>query len=192
MLKPRRIIPWEYPFTADEANNAHDRWGCNCGPTALAAMLGLKPDNVFPHIPKFAERRYTNPSMMQAALRSLGVDYMEVDDTEDREEPSGRTDLRWPKYGLMRIQWEGPWLNPGVPVAAAYRYTHWVGVVCIEKGDPLFGRFPGRWLFDCNCGWSGPNQWVESVVKPITSEIKRATGGWHPTHRWELQLPHHA
>jgi hypothetical protein len=193
-VTPRRISPWQYPFTAEESNDAHDRWGCNCGPTALAGMLGLKPDDVLPHIPKFAERRYTNPSMMQAALRSLGVRYHDVDDAEDRaaaatDHGNGKPELRWPKYGLMRIQWEGPWLNPGVPVAASYWHTHWVGVICVERGNPLFVRVPGRWLFDCNCGWASPEQWLDAVVKPVTKEIKRATGGWHPTHRWELELP---
>lgn len=28
--------------------------------------------------------------------------------------------------GINRIQWEGKWLNPGVPARAAYRHTHYV------------------------------------------------------------------
>ena len=114
----KRIKPYEYPFTAAEANDAFKRWGCNCGPTALAAMLGLKPDDVREHIPNFDQRRYTNPSMMQAALRSLGVGYREVDDGPERAaiETLRPYIARFPEYGVMRIQWEGPWLSPGVPL----------------------------------------------------------------------------
>lgn len=178
----RRVKPYEYSFTAAEANDAHDRWGCNCGPTALAAMLGLEPDDVLPHLPKFAERRYTNPSMMQAALRTLGVPYREADDAADRENlnAGGFPILRWPNYGLVRIQWEGPWLKPGVPAAAAYYHTHWVGAITGPDGTMIF---------DCNGGWFTPAQWEIDVVKVITAETKRATGGWHPTHRWELEMP---
>ncbi len=186
-----RVKAYEYPFTAAEFNDANDRWGANCGPGALAAMLGLKIDDVRSHIPKFDERRYTNPSMMQAALRSLGVPYREVDDGLDREslEPGDverakfKQITNWPVYGLMRIQWEGPWCNPGVPPAAAYRYTHWIGVVKDERA------MSGSFFFDINGGWFEPNYWAIEVVEPITKEIKRATGFWHPTHRWELELP---
>ena len=175
----KRVKPYEYPFTIDELNDAAKRWGCNCGPTALAVMLGLKPDDVHGHIPQFDFRRYTNPSMMQAALRSLGVSYRELDDAPERA-PDGTATLIWPQYGLVRIQWEGPWMQPGVPVAARYSFTHWIGVITTDAG---------HMIFDCNGGWFTPAEWAVEVVGPITSEIKRATGGWHPTHRWELEIP---
>lgn len=179
-----RVKPFEYSFTCEEANDANDRWGANCGPGALAAMLGVKLDDVRAHLPKFDDRHYTNPTMMQAALRSLGVSYHDVDDGDDRVavEHGHAPFLRFPDYGIMRIQWEGPWMNPGVPVAARYKYTHWIGVI---QGDQ---KVPGVWFFDINGGWFDPAKWAIEVVKPITSEIKRATGIWHPTHRWELDL----
>jgi hypothetical protein len=181
----KRIQPYEYPYTIDELKVAIEAWGCNCGPGALAAMVGLKPDDVRAHIPKFDERHYTNPSMMQAALRSLGVGYHDVDDSADRValDSGGDPMLKWPDYGLMRIQLEGPWLKPGVPPAAAYKHTHWIG--CITNA---WGFKPGSWIFDFNTGWETPESWEAGVVKEITGQTKRATGGWHPTHRWELEL----
>ena len=183
---PRRVRPYEYPYTIYQLHAAMDSWGLNCGPGALAAMLGIDDlDVVAVHIPHFRERHYTNPSMMQAALRSLKVKWHEVDDSEDSAalDSGGNPMLKWPEYGLMRIQWEGPWLEPGVPPAAAYKHTHWIGCITGSEG------FPGSMIFDFNTGWETPESWEAGVVKDITGQTKRATGGWHPTHRWELELP---
>lgn len=184
----KRVKPYEYSFTAAQVNAANDLWGCNCGPTALAGMLGLKLDEVRSHLPDFDARRYTNPTMMQKALRSLGVTWTITDDSELRKNfaeqgiavsPQDMARLNLPRYGLARIQWEGPWLKPGVPPAAAYYHTHWIGSIRDDTGEHFF---------DCNNGWSGYCRWIEEVVTPITSKIKRATGGWHPTHCWELEI----
>lgn len=180
-MNPRRVKPYEYPYSQEESQAAHEAWGANCGPGALATMVGLKLDDVRSHIPQFEQRGYTNPSMMQAALRSLGVKYHEVDDTLAREagsvlDPGYK--LIWPKYGLMRIQWEGRWMNPGVPIAARYRHTHWVGIIATDQPN----------IFDCNFGWGDYIRWVREVVGPITSQIKGANGKFHPTHCWELEL----
>jgi hypothetical protein len=157
---------WDYPYDADEANRASREWGCNCGPAALATMLNLKPDDVRPHIPHFDERHYTNPTMMKAALSSLSV-------------PWTRFCPRDPltNYGLVRIQWEGPWCNPGVPPVAAYRKSHWIGATILEGST---------FVFDVNCGWSSLRTWEKETVPELVALYKDANGGWHPTHRWEL------
>ena len=100
-------------FTPDDAQSAWERWGCNCGPTALAVMAGATLDEVRPHLSGFDGKRYTNPTMMFGALKSIGLSF-------------NRIGAAWPRYGLARIQWEGPWTQPGVPMRARYRFTHWV------------------------------------------------------------------
>lgn len=160
-------------FTAEDAERAHNTWGCNCGPGALAAIMGMTLDEVRPHIPEFDAKHYTNPSMMNAALRSIG-------------RPWRKIGAVWPHYGLARIQWEGPWTGPGVPMAARYRYTHWVGSKITQ--DFRTG------VFDINCiangsGWTAFEHWERVIVPHLTEGHKRATGKWHLTHAIEVEEP---
>jgi hypothetical protein len=85
---------------------------------ALSAITGLTLNEIRPHMGDFETKRYTNPTMMFAALKSVGV----------RWRTNGKNSTHWPRYGLARIQWEGPWTAPGVPMRVRYRHSHWVGV----------------------------------------------------------------
>lgn len=157
-------------FTLEDAQRAYDVWGCNCGPGALAAIAGRTLDEVRPHIADFERKRYTNPTMMYAALQRVGCKFTVA------IKPPG-----FPSFGLARIQWEGPWTNPGVPMAARYRNTHWVG----SHGDQIF---------DINCmsvgGWVSLAEWSVSVVPWILNECgytrRGANGKWHLTHGIEV------
>jgi len=60
-------------FTLADADRAADLWGMNCGPGALAAVCGLTLDEVRPHMGDFESKGYTNPTLMFAALKSIGV-----------------------------------------------------------------------------------------------------------------------
>jgi hypothetical protein len=60
-------------ITLDDLARANDEWGANCGPGALAAIMDLTLDEVRPHLPGFEAKRYTNPTMMFAALDGLKV-----------------------------------------------------------------------------------------------------------------------
>jgi hypothetical protein len=165
--RPPRVL-----FTAADAEAAWEAWGCNCGPGAIAGVLGMTLDQVRPHLPGFETKRYTNPSMMWAALRSL----------DRRFSVSHATDA-WPRYGLARIQWEGPWTRPGVPPAAAYRHTHWVG--------SFIGADGVQAVFDINAmsagGWITRACWSGDLVPWLLAETTpRATGGWYVTHGVEL------
>src|SRR3546814_16523884 len=65
----------------------------------------------------------------------------------------------WPEFGLVRVQWEGPWTAPGVPMAARYRQTHWIGTML--RAD----RQRGYWGVNCLAhggGWVSLCAW-ESV-----------------------------
>src|SRR3546814_15629111 len=62
----------ELRFTAVEAAAAYDAWGCNCGPAAIAAVIGLTLDELRPELGDFEVKRYTNPTLMWEVLDRLG------------------------------------------------------------------------------------------------------------------------
>ncbi len=173
MTLPQKLSHPTYPFSEQELLEAYRAWGCNCGPAALAAMLSLKPNNVRGCLPGFDQKRYTNPTMMGEALKRLGV----------KMEPAGDAQ-KLTHYGICRIQWEGPWTRPEANPRWAYTRTHWIGAMV----HPLQPGWPGesQWVYDVNAGWQTINEWEHTAVPEIISEYKGATGGWWPTHRWEL------
>jgi hypothetical protein len=164
-IKPR-------PFTFADAERAYDEWGANCGPGAVAAIMGMTLDAVRPIMAAegFEAKHYTNPSMMNAVLQRIG-------------RPWRKIGADWPQWGLVRVQWEGPWTKPGVPMRARYRYTHWVGSA----------RGAGDWgIFDINCmnngtGWCSLANWRGIVVPYILQQYPRASGTWHVTHAIEVE-----
>lgn len=165
-------------FTQDEADAAGDAWGFNCGPAALCALLGLTPAELRPHLGDFERKRYTNPSLMFATLRRLWVRFR-VAGAAGVSAPGPA----WPRIGLVRIQWGGPWCQPGVPIPARYRQTHWVA--CLN------GEFEvGRLVFDVNgCGWGRFDKWRDLLVPWLIQEaVPRGDGTWWPTHAVEVAL----
>lgn len=179
-LKPR--------FTYDDAAHAADVWGCNCGPAAVAAICRLTLDELRPHLGDFEKKRYTNPTLMWQILRNIGVAFeVSFPASPIREAPFAGV---WPRFGLARIQWSGPWLNPGVPVAARYRHTHWVGACNLGEGSGL-REAVGIW--DVNClnngdGWVSLGNWSELAVPAILKQCyPKASGGWYVTHVVEVK-----
>lgn len=96
-----------------EADAAYEQWGCNCGPGAIAAIMGMRLDDVRPLMGDFEKKHYTNPTLMWEVLDRIGRPWRKV----------GKD---WPRFGLARIQWEGPWSEPGQNPRWGYRQTHWV------------------------------------------------------------------
>lgn len=176
MATPYRSDLPRYHYTEEDFAAAHDAWGCNCGPGALAMLLCLKPAEVRDHIPDFAERGYTNPTMMKGALANLKV-------------PFRLGPRRFSSYGLCRIQWGGPWVKPG-PTAGhpvevgkwGYRFSHWIG----SMGDGPKGDV---FLFDINGGWMWPEKWEKELVPLLVEGYPRADGRYYITHNLELDLP---
>lgn len=159
-------------FTEEDAHKAYDEWGCNCGPTALAAIMGSTLDEARKALPGFDDKHYTNPTMMFAGLDNLKAKYT-----------ISTQSSRWPKYGLVRVQWEGPWTNPGVPIRARYRHTHWVAAQLGADGT--------TGIFDCNSmpsgGWIGLRDWMDSLVPWILENlVPRNNGKFHLTHIVEI------
>jgi hypothetical protein len=174
-------------FNLDDAQRAADEWGCNCGPGALAAVTGLTLEAVRPHLVGFDEKRYTNPKMMAAALRSLKIPFQRVYECLGARNPE---EWKLPRFfGLVRIQFAGPWTRPGVPVRARYRHTHWIGFWC--------GPAMSSWkAFDVNAiatgGWLDWDAWRFDLVPWLLSETEpQSTGVWWPTHSWEIPTRRH-
>jgi hypothetical protein len=126
-----------------------------------------------------------NPTMMLAAMRSLGVKWEAW--PSERLGPVG-----WPLPGLGRVQWEGPWMAPAVPAAARYKHTHWVGARIKEV---TFGGTTARWIeiFDVNAialashGWISVELWRDRLVPLILKERHpKASGTWRLTHRLQI------
>lgn len=162
------------PFTLDDACRAADVWGLNCGPGAIAAVMGMTLDEVRPHMGDFEKKRYTNPTLMWQVLGSIKRPWQKM-----------RAPLTWPTHGLCRVQWHGPWMADGVPMMARYRMTHWVGAQT---------RNGGKWIdvFDINAmadgGWVSLQDWGKYVVPHILREaVPRADGHWTLTHVVEVE-----
>lgn len=162
-------------FSPEDADRAFDEWGANCGPGAIAAICGLSLDELRPFMADFEKKGYTNPTLMWTVLKALRVEY-----SLERMDP-----LWFPTYGLARVQWEGPWTAPGVPIPVRYRHTHWVG-----------SALGSEWgIFDLNCisngsGWVSLSDWREIVVPAILKECEPgASGEWHLTHAVLIPRP---
>lgn len=157
-------------FTVDQANAAFDAWRFNCGPGSLAAVLGVGPDVLRPHLLDFERKGYLNPSLMFDILHGLGLTWKKCES--------------WPAFGLVRVQWNGPWCDPGRPMRARYRYTHWVA--CCRVGQRLA-------VFDVNAmyvgGWIEDVHWRGKLVPWILEECHpKAYGDWWATHILALDL----
>jgi hypothetical protein len=161
-------------FSSDDLNRAYDEWRCNCGPAALAAIAGVSLEEVRLHIGEFSRRGYMNVAGMRAAVVSLG--YSISDMGSHLDSPSST----FPRHGLVRVQFTGPWTAKGASPRWAATHTHWVGSHRIGEV---------WWVFDVNGGWLKFNDWQEEIVPRLTEVIKRADGGWYPSHRWEIRRP---
>lgn len=159
-------------FDAVELVDAADAWGFSCGPAALCALFGRSPEGIRGYLPDF--RGFMNPTMMYAALRAIGAQW-------GLSEHPGDNGLAFPRFGLVRIQWGGPWMAPSVPIPARYRRTHWAAVC----------RVPGSktWIYDVNSPrveWLKFPEWKEEIVPWILENVPRNDGTWKITHSIEV------
>lgn len=170
----QRVMRRRAVFDVLQANAAAEAWRFNCGPGALCAVLGLTPDELRPKMGDFEAKGYTNPTLMADVLRAHGVRHRQT----YRSDLPGRCRVA---FGLMRVQWAGPWTQPGVPMAARYRNTHWVALA----GDEVFDINA-----ICVGGWIALQEWETKLVPWLIREAcPRGTGEWWPTHGWELPTP---
>jgi hypothetical protein len=153
-------------YEPTDVHEAFREWGAACGPSALAAAFGCNVADVR-HLFPF-HRGWVNPSHMIAALDLAGVHH--------REPRPGETH---PCRGLLFIQFLGPWMKPGVPIAARYKHTHWIAVVRNHEAERL--------VWDCNSetGWMLFEQW-RAVLAPELIAHNRGSDGWRVARAIEL------
>lgn len=158
-------------LTPDDSQRAWEAWGFNCGPGALCAALSLTPEEIRPHLLDFEEKGYTNPSLMKGILEELSVPFTQ---TYRSDQPAGMPIVH---YGLMRVQWGGPWCKPGVPMRARYRQSHWVAV---KDNSAL--------VFDVNADtWLKEAIWAIQLIPWLIKQCcPKGDGTWWPTHVLEL------
>lgn len=148
------MIPLRY--TLEDSERAHNTWGASCGPHSLAAALGLTLEEVRTVLPNF--KGWMNPTMMTRALLDLKRVHNLRHHLKTQE----------PCEGICRVQWEGSWLNPGVPPAAAYHHTHWIAH---RDGHVL-------------CTATVNDEWVPFQV--WKAYLQQAGKPWHFTHHYIL------
>lgn len=170
MEQPMRTVP----FTIDDAEAASDEWNFNCGPAALCAVLNRTPAELRPHLLDFEQKGYTNPSLMFSILKKLGVQHRQTY-RGDNLTPDPMPHV---EYGLVRVQWGGPWTRLGVPMAARYRQTHWIAMAGAE-------------VFDVNAmcvgGWLPYAEWADQLVPWLIREcVPKGDGTWWQTHVIEV------
>ena len=169
-------------FAQTDALLAWESWKCNCGPSALAAVIGLSLDQVRPFVEKsgFAEKGYMAPTMMKTALAAAGW-HIAIANRCGKD-----LGTRFPNLGLARIQWTGPWTAEGANPKWAYRQTHWVASWVLPQKD---SKEPV--IFDINGGLLRQSEWEKTIVPLITASVPRADGGWFLTHSWEVVRSQH-
>lgn len=163
-------------FTATDVDHAFRDWNATCGPAALAAILELTLDEVKPlFMPAFPG--WTTPTRMFEALRRSGRKHSAA--------TTSRARTTWPTWGLCRVQWEGPWTQPGANQRWAYTHTHWVAAWSAGPAICVFDV--NSFEYEDDTGWLPLETWQAAIVPMLTGDIKRATGGWHITHSIEVQ-----
>lgn len=101
-------------YTVSDSDRANEEWKATCGPHSIAAACGLTLEEVRKAMPEY--KGWMSPTMVGETLRTLGQNFTLNKGLKTAELCEG----------INRIQWEGKWLNPGVPARAAYFHTHYV------------------------------------------------------------------
>jgi hypothetical protein len=164
-------------WTCEQADAMADEWGFNCGPAAICAVTEMTPEQLRPHMGDFEGKHYTNPTLMREILERIKVPYHCMTDSR------GAKDLPWPSWGLVRVQWGGPWTREGRPMVARYRHTHWVAS---DRG--INGSLR---VFDVNAtcvgGWIDYDEWDVLLVPWLLKQCEpRADGRWWVTHSIQI------
>jgi len=146
-------------YTEADSDLANDEWQASCGPHSIAAACGKTLDEVRAVLVNF--KGWMSPTMMSAALGALGY----TDILLHKNQKTG--DLC---NGINRVQWEGKWLNPGVPARIAYFHTHYVA------------HFNG-WVLCTACL---PAKWIKESDWRDFHFNQEPPSPFHITHHWHL------
>jgi len=164
--RPRGAPPTA--FDIEDATRLCRSVGANCGPGALAGVTGISLDAAVAILPGFVSKGYTTETMLRCGLDRLGLRWTAPSIAFD---DYGIQRCGWPRYGLARVQWDGPWMRHA-RVFDRLPHSHWIGVAARRDGDVR--------IFDHNAiavgGWiplqewdHGLRPWLLQAAEPLAS-----------------------
>lgn len=155
-------------FTKAESDEAHEQWGASCGHHSIAAAFDLTLDAVRKALPH--EKGWMSPTDVRLTLHNLGLG------SRYRLTQNIISHLKRPKElrpGINRIQFEGRWLDPGIPKRVAYLRTHYVAM-------------RDRFVLDTVVH---PSLWIPLDDWRLNADFyynDHPVTGWHITHHFEI------
>lgn len=155
------------PYTVEESETANREWMASCGHHSIASAAGVSLADVKAACSKLCG--WMSPTMIEETLLALGCRYSVVKGKFSGK-PASRINERW----IMRVQFEGSWLKPGVPAGAAYQRTHY-----IAAGDGLVMDTMRHSNVLCTA-----EEW-ENLQAENVAKVKSATG-YYFTHLWQI------
>ncbi len=155
------MTPPQLKFTEQDSERADKEWKATCGPHSIAAACSKTLEEVRAAMAS-AEvnyRGWMSPTQVAKTLAALGQAY----------ELTHKLKTYNLCEGVNRVQWEGKWLNPGVPPRVAYFHTH------------LVAHFGGMVL----CTACLPAKWI--TVKSWRDYLRETDQPFHITHHYAIQ-----
>lgn len=147
-------------FVPPDIDEAHDVWGANCGPVALAAIIGEPMRQIRAAFPGFKDRGYASPTHMREAIHNAG--WRDYPTTAYGTKPG----CRIPHHGVAFLQYAGAWWDDR-PARVQYKFTHWIGV------NVTHGRCQ---VFDVNAGvWLSYDEWQTQIWPMLAQAAKCQT-----------------
>ena len=147
-------------YNPPDIDEAHEQWRANCGPCAVAAVLGRdmgKVRELFEPWPG-----YSNPTLIRRAVERAGKRLLPAT-------------IETVETGLGFVQFEGPWEAGGA--RAAYRHTHWVGLARRSRHD---GEPPQIFVYDAAAhevgGWITLEAFGRVGIPMYLEDEPKATG----------------
>ena len=150
----------ELSLKYNERDSAHANltWKASCGPHSIAAACNLTLEQVRAALVDY--KGWMSPTQITQALKNLKQPFALSQNLKTKQLCEG----------VNRIQWEGPWLNRGVPPQAAYRHTHYVA------------HFGGMVL----CTACTPTQWIPVHLWQEHLRSQDPPWAYHITHYWRF------
>ncbi len=152
-------------FTEADSEIANREWKATCGPHSIAAACGMTLNDVREAMARAGVnyRGWMSPTQVGKTLLALGRGYKLT---------SGLKTMALCN-GINRVQWEGKWLNPGVPARVAYFQTH------------LVAHFDGLVLCTCceRAQWIPQDEWRAFHLN------EEPPSPFHITHHYEMARP---
>ncbi len=154
------------PYTSQESAAAHAEWKASCGHHSIAAACNIPLNKVKEACPKLTG--WMSPTMVSQTLEKLGKCPRCYKENKTMNQPPDHI------VAICRLQYEGRWMEPGVPMAARYKETHYVAIVG--------GALVMDTTHDTNIllPWERWKSWADEY----TATRPRKSTGWHFSGIW--------